>query len=180
MPSTTCPECGDATLRGEPPVCARCHRVAGLVRGARALSGPLPFVDPSCTDLSGTSRTTAVASSTLGGQVASEAIDGHPGSMWTADGPAPAWWCVDLGELHAIRGVTLVPGMSPAIGQVRHVVETCEAGEEFAVQATLDQQMTDAAVYAVAFPAPVQARWIRVRTEASTSSVAWREVAVFG
>jgi hypothetical protein len=40
--------------------------------------------------------------------------------------------------------------------------------------------MTDAAVYAVMFAAPVQARWVRVRTEASSSTVAWREVGVFG
>jgi len=180
MPTSTCPECGAATLRGEPLVCAVCHRLPGVNRGTRAGSGPLPFADPSCTDLSSTSKASAVASSAHGPQVASEAIDGHPGSMWSADGPAPAWWCVDLGELHAVRGVTLVPGMSPAIGQVRHVVETCEAGEEFAVQATLDQQMSDAAVYAVMFAAPVQARWIRVRTEASSSTVAWREVGVFG
>jgi hypothetical protein len=157
-----------------------CHRLSGVSRGARASSGPLPFADPGCTDLSSTSKASAVASSSLGSQVASEAIDGHPGSMWTAEGPAPAWWCVDLGELHAVRGVTLVPGMSPAIGAVRHVIETCEAGEEFAVQITLDQQMTDAAVYAVMFAAPVQARWVRVRTEASSSTVAWREVGVFG
>jgi hypothetical protein len=176
---STCPECGAATLRGEPPVCTVCYRLAGITRGTRA-AAPLPFADPTLTDLSSTSKANAVASSERGNQVASEAIDGHPGSMWTADGGAPAWWCVDLGDLQCVRGITLVPGMSPAIGRVRHVVETCEAGEEFAVQVTLDQQMTDAAVYCVAFAAPVQARWIRVRTEASTSTVAWREVGVFG
>lgn len=175
----TCPECGEGSLAGEPPVCKRCYRLPGVSRG-RGASAALPFADPSCTDLTSSSRASAVASSERGREVASEAIDGHPGSMWSADGPPPAWWCVDLGAVQAIRGVTLVPGMSPAIGRVRHVVETCEGGEEFAPQATLDQQMTDAAVYAVAFAAPVQARWVRVRTEASTSTVAWREIGVFG
>lgn len=161
-------------------MCAACHRVAGATRGGRGPSSALPFADPTCTDLTGTSKVSAVASSERGKQVASEAIDGHGGSMWSAEGPAPAWWCVDLGELHDVRGVTLVPGMAPAIAQVRHVIETCEAGEDFAVQVTLDQQMTDAAVYAVTFTAPVRARWVRVRTEASSSTVAWREVGVFG
>ncbi len=180
--SSRCAECGAGlpARRGEDPiVCPTCHRVAFVIRGGRSRAAPLPFVDLVSRDLV-TGRASAVASSQHAGCEPGEAIDGHGSSMWRAAGAAPAWFCVDLDEIHPIRGVTLVPAMSPAIARVHHVVETCEAGEEWAQRASLEQSMTDAAVYAVDFGKPVQARWVRIRTERSGSMVGWYEVGIFG
>jgi hypothetical protein len=181
-PTSRCAECGTGLppSGGEPLiVCATCGRVAFLERGGRGPTTPLPFVDPSCRDLTG-GTTTAVASDDDGEHGPAEAIDGHRGSMWSAGKKAPAWWCVDLGEIQPIRGVTLVPAMQPAIGRVLHVVETCAAGEDWTVHVTLDQTMTDAGVYSYDFGTPVQARWLRIRTEASVSNVGWYEIGIFG
>ena len=182
MPALRCAECGGSVADpgGEPlAVCAACGRVAFLQRGGRDPLAPLPFVDPSCRDLTG-GLSSAVASSDDGTHGPNEAIDGHRGSMWHAGSGAPAWWCVDLGEVKSVRGVTLVPAMSPAIGRIHHVVESCAAGEDWRVHVTLQQTMTDAGVYSYDFGAPVDARWIRVRTEASPSKVGWYEIGVFG
>ncbi|MCB9561956.1 MAG: discoidin domain-containing protein [Kofleriaceae bacterium] len=182
IPTVRCPDCGAdaaAAAGAELVVCARCHRVVFLTRGGRAPSAPLPFVDPDARDLC--NRATAVASSHDGRFAPEEAIDGVPGSMWRAAGRAPAWWCADLGEVQPVLGVTLVAAMAPATGRVHHVVETCEGGEDWQVRATLEQVMTDAAVYAVGFASPVAARWVRVRTEATPSAyVGWAEIGIFG
>src|SRR5262249_39327406 len=122
----------------------------------------------------------AVASSDDGVHLPTEAIDGHRGSMWSAGRGPPGWWCVDLGAVVLVRGVTVVPAMSPAIGKILHVVETCEAGEDRAVRATIGQTMTDGAVYAYDFGAPVAARWVRIRTEVSPSKVGWYEIGIYG
>lgn len=100
--------------------------------------------------------------------------------MWNAGGPPPAWWCADLGAIQPVRGVTLVPAMKPAIAKVVHVIETCIAGEDWAVQVEIAQSMTDGGVYAFPFGAPVDARWVRIRTTASPCAVAWYEIGIFG
>ncbi len=185
MPSMRCADCSTElrppTARGDEPIaiCERCGRIAFLDPGGRGPVAPLPFVDPACRDLCG-GGAHAVASADDGVHVPGEAIDGHRGSMWSAGTGAPAWWCVDLGEVMPVRGVTIVPVMQPAIGKVRHVVETCVAGEDWTIRKTLDQTMTDRGVYAIDFGAPADARWVRIRTEVSPSKVGWYEIGVFG
>ena len=168
------------TIEEEPLPRAEARQAFAALLPQLALpSAPLPFVDPDARDLC--NRATAVASSHDGRFAPEEAIDGVPGSMWRAAGRAPAWWCADLGEVQPVLGVTLVAAMAPATGRVHHVVETCEGGEDWQVRATLEQVMTDAAVYAVGFASPVAARWVRVRTEATPSAyVGWAEIGIFG
>jgi hypothetical protein len=180
--SLRCPDCaGDIVAPASAlTACSRCHRVVFAGRDGRDPTAPLPFVDPACRDLTATAGARAIASSEAPGHQAQEAIDGHRGSMWRATSGAPAWWCADLGEVVPVRGVTLVPAMQPAIGQVVHVIESCVGGEDWSVRATLEQQMTDRAVYAVDFGDRVDARWVRIRTEASPAAIAWYEIGVFG
>jgi hypothetical protein len=151
-----------------------------LSPGGRGATAPLPFLDASCRDLTAGAEVDAVASSQQGSHVAREAIDGHRGSMWNAGGPPPAWWCADLGAVQPVRGVTVVPAMRPAIAKVAHVIETCTAGEDWAVQVDIAQAMTDGAVYAFPFPGGVEARWVRIRTTSSPCAVAWYEIGIFG
>jgi hypothetical protein len=70
--------------------------------------------------------------------------------------------------------------MTPAIGRVVHVIETCTGGDDWTIHATLDQAMTDGAVYTVAFATATDARWVRIRTTSSPSHVAWYELGIFG
>lgn len=161
-------------------MCPACRRMLFLGPGGRSSTAPLPFLDPTCRDLTAGAEVDAVASGQQGTHAPREAIDGHRGSMWSAGGPPPAWWCADLGAVQAVRGVTVVPAMKPAIAKVAHVIETCTGGEDWVIQVDIAQSMTDGAVYSFPFESAVEARWVRIRTTASPCAVAWYEIGVFG
>ncbi|MEU2718816.1 discoidin domain-containing protein [Streptomyces sp. NPDC007205] len=111
----------------------------------------------------------ATASSTAGSEfVASKAIDGNPPSTWSsAGGPAnrTEWISVDLGVTQPIRRVVLTPREHGWGFPIDFTVQSSDDGRKFNdVPFQLHAGFTNpgSTDVALAFAAPVQARFIRI------------------
>ena len=145
---------------------------------AAACGRPAPtFSRAGCLDLS--PRSAASASSTWSESPGpAAAIDGNPCTGWNCGGYAPAWLVLDLGAPTTVHGVALVASMLPG-GDVIHVVETSDDGASFAARLTIAQRMDDGLLYTFDLSPPIATRFVRIRTDASPSWVAWYDVAVY-
>lgn len=123
--------------------------------------------------------TASASSMWTAGSAPAFAIDGNRCTGWNAGGYAVAYLQVDLGRVISVRGVTLVPFMSPTPAGVTHVVEVSSDGATFTPTLTISQTMASSGTYGYDFGRDVSARYVRVRTLSSPSWVAWGEVAVF-
>lgn len=104
------------------------------------------------------------------------AFDGDPCTVWNARSYPPAEVEVDIAQAHGFDGLLLVPEMTPRNADVTHVFETSSDDVTYDLLATVQQSMTSGRVYTICFGAPVEARHLRVRTTASPSWVAWRDI----
>jgi hypothetical protein len=125
---------------------------------------------PGCARLPGRAR----VAPPLDPLAAAAAFDGDVCRTWNSGGPAPTWIAVDLGDVHPVGGVLLVPEVkgSPA---VTHVVEVSEDGEAFRPVAVLTGEMLSLQPHTVRFDPPLQARHLRVSTT-HWDRVVWREI----
>jgi hypothetical protein len=126
---------------------------------------------PRCEPVGGAMRATATAGAGASGL----AVDGDACTMWSAGAAPPQSITVDLGAERTFGHVILVAAMTPK-GPVQHVVEVSDDGVAFDDRALYEDAMFEGGVYGITLTPPARARYLRVRTDASPSSVAWYEV----
>lgn len=100
------------------------------------------------------------------------AFDGDRCTHWNAGAFPPQAVRGEIADVTPISGVLLVPEMTPS-GNATHVLEL--GGLLFVAEAT----WTSEALHFVAFDRPVPASSITVRSAASPSWIAWREIVPF-
>ncbi len=165
-----CGRCGAACGAGNSCYAGRCSVTCSNTT-------PLPAPVAGCRNVAPSA--VAAGSGVYAGQVAARANDGNRCTSWNSGGYAPATLTLDFGETVPMRGVTLVPEMSPTTAGVGHVVEVSDNGSAWRVAHTVSQTMSSGQVYPFAFSQPQSARFLRVRSTSSPSWIAWVEVAVY-
>lgn len=108
------------------------------------------------------------------------AVDGDPGTWWSAgDGP-PNWIEIDLGAVYAIKEFRLLPSQYPAGRTVHKLsVKGPGTGDEFTLLMTFDGETVDGEPLVFAPDTPLDGiRFIRVETLTSPSWISWREIEV--
>lgn len=140
---------------------------------------PLPSPLPAgCTNVAPLG--VASAQSTWNGSVIPQyAADGNRCTGWNAGTFAQRWWQIHLREAMPVRGITLIPNMSPSPANVTHVVLVSTNGSAFTNVRTISQVMANGGTYTFNFGNDVTARYVRITTTASPSWVAWLDVGVF-
>jgi hypothetical protein len=112
------------------------------------------------------------------------AFDGNPGTVWNSGGYATQWIEVDLGATYQIDRVELTILQSPAGFTAHQVWLSGSAIKGDPTGATLAYTFAgntaEPNVLGYTWSTPPSARYLQVRTVASPSWVAWREVKVFG
>lgn len=109
---------------------------------------------------------------------ASNAGDGSVCTIWSSGGAAPQQITLDLGTPTRIDVIALVPEMTPD-GQVSHEIAFSDDGRSFQVGHRIEAPMRSGAQVELVLPKPERARFVRVTTTRSPSSIAWREVGLF-
>ena len=108
---------------------------------------------------------------------AAAATDHDACTVWSSGGMPPQTVNIDLGAVRDVSGVLLVPDMTPPEGDVTHTLEAVDDLGAIKPVAIVKARMISAHGYAVAFPSPIKARFLRVTTTEATTWVAWREIA---
>jgi hypothetical protein len=118
------------------------------------------------------------ASSELTGFPADQAVDGDPSTMWNAGRGPIAWWEIVLDDPSTVDSVTLVIEQTPR-GETLHRILVAKPGEPY-VEAHRFAGVTASGQSLVFKPdEPLQGiAFVRVVTDASPSSVAWREIVI--
>ncbi len=132
-----------------------------------ALQAPLAALSD-CRRLSG--RALGVADTSR------EAFDGDTCTTWNSGEFPPQGVSVDLIDAPGLDGLLVYPEMTPVTADVTHVVEISDDGETYRSLAILTGVMTSGEGYALRLPKRIATRYLRVRTTASPSWVAWREI----
>jgi hypothetical protein len=109
---------------------------------------------------------------------ASKAGDGSVCTIWNSGGGAPQQVTLDLGTPTRVDVIALVPEMTPD-GTVSHEVSFSDDGRSFQVGHRIEAPMRSGAQVELVLPKPERARFVRVTTTKSPSSIAWREVGLF-
>jgi hypothetical protein len=109
---------------------------------------------------------------------ASSAGDGSVCTIWNSGGGAPQEVTLDLGTPTRIDVIALLPEMTPD-GQVSHEIAFSDDGRSFQVGHRVEAPMRSGAQVELVLPKPERARFVRVTTKRSPSSIAWREVGLF-
>jgi hypothetical protein len=147
---------------------------------------PLTRPDPCSARTSSTSPTNlallakATASHARADQLARNAIDGAPDTVWNSGGSAKQWIDINLGKPYTITSIRLIVAQDRGGNTTHQVWARGENGtlrliHEF-IGDTVDNQILE---YIPDFPiANVQV--IRILTTQSPAWVAWREIEVFG
>jgi hypothetical protein len=164
-----CGRCGAACGAGNSCYAGRCSTTCG----APAIPAPIT----GCRNVAPSA--VASGSGVYAGQVPARANDGNRCTAWNSGGYAPAVYALDFGGVVPMRGVTLIPDMSPTTASVVHVIEVSDNGSAWRTALTVSQVMTGGQTYPLAFPATQSARYLRVRSTSSPSWIAWVEVAVY-
>ncbi|MBL8604225.1 MAG: discoidin domain-containing protein [Myxococcales bacterium] len=164
-----CGRCGAVCSSGNSCYAGRCSATCGD-------PSPLPAPATGCINIA--PLAVAEGSGSYAGQVASRANDGNRCTAWNAGNYPQQTLLLDFGSAQTLSGITLMPEMSPGTATVTHLVETSNDRSTWAVARTITQVMTNAQTYPFTFTA-VSARYLRVRSTASPSWIAWREIAVF-
>jgi len=113
-------------------------------------------------------------------QAALLALDGNPATAWNARGFSPQAISLRFAATSDVVGVLVLAAMHPATGPAKHLLEPSTDGRVFAVGHIAQATMKDGAVYALIPPEPMRAQLLRIRSVASPSWIAWREVVAFG
>ena len=103
------------------------------------------------------------------------AFDGNACTTWSGGGAAPKFVAVDFGKLATVTGVLLIAEV-PAVGAMKHVVESSDDGTSWKVAYVVEGQMAGSRAYSIPFRAAFTARYLRITTETSSGPVAWREI----
>lgn len=121
----------------------------------------------------------ASASSSWQANVPQLAADGNRCTGWNAGTFAPATWRIDFPSLRSVRGITLIPSISPNPANVHHAVDTSVDGVSWVQRLTISQSMSSGSSYSYDFGSSVALRALRVRSISSPSWIAWVDVALF-
>lgn len=105
------------------------------------------------------------------------AFDGNRCTAWSSGGTAPQSLTVDLGAPMDIDALVLIPEMGRA-GAVTHAIEVSDDGETFAPSQRIEAPMSDGSAAELLLPVRERARFIRFKTEASPTLVAWRDISI--
>jgi hypothetical protein len=119
-------------------------------------------------------------STALPGNKGELAVDGNPGTWWSAGANAPQWIEVDLGAVYNIQSIRLVTSQDPS-GLTVHTVRGKGAGvqDSYIVLYTFEGITQDSQALTYAPPQPWQGiRYLRIETLDSPSWVAWREIEI--
>jgi hypothetical protein len=113
-----------------------------------------------------------------------DAFDGNLSTMWNSGGYASAWIEVNLGAIYKLEQFKLVVAQSPS-GNTTHQIWVSDApigaSTSLATLAkTFNQSTSDNETLIFNPTGNVFGRYVQVRTTASPSWVAWREVQVYG
>jgi hypothetical protein len=121
------------------------------------------------------------ASSTLSGSSPDFVDDGiySDGSrIWNAGRGAPAWIAFDFGSSRRVLAIRLVPAQYPVSGPMTHYIYTGDSFPPQNIAAVTDETTTNRHPIIRTFDK--MGRFVQVRTVASSSWVAWREVELYG
>ncbi len=131
-----------------------------------------PVVSPALTKITPAGAT---ASGTYSANVPGQAIDGKNDTSWTAT-DAPQWIEVDLGAVVPLKKMRLLTSQSPA-GQTTHVITGDATPAPSNVLQTLSGNTADGQWLESSWEsAPVNVRYVRIRTTSSPSWVSWHEL----
>ena len=111
---------------------------------------------------------------------AAAAVDGDPGSWWSAGAGAPQWIQVDLGAPHNIQEIRLLPSQYPAGATIHRLIgKGPGTNGQFVELYTFSGQTDDSQLLSYKPPEPWHGiQVIRIQTSASPSWVAWREIEI--
>lgn len=112
------------------------------------------------------------------GGLAFHAIDDDIQTSWNAGAFAPAWVQIDLGQTYPVSKIELQTLQAPT-GAATHEILGGPTPGSLSPLGTLSGNYTDNVRLNLNLASPVDVRYIRVRTTASVSWVAWREIKVF-
>jgi hypothetical protein len=119
-------------------------------------------------------------STALPGNGGELAVDGNPGTWWSAGATAPQWIEVDLGAVYNIQSIRLVTSQSPS-GLTVHTLRGKGDGvqDSYTILHTFEGITEDeqALVYTPAHPWQ-GVRYLRIETLDSPSWVAWSEIEI--
>ena len=119
-------------------------------------------------------------STALPGNGGELAVDGNPGTWWSAGADAPQWIEVDLGAVYNIKSIRLVISQFPS-GLTVHTVRGKgeSAQDSYVVLYTFEGITDDSQALAYTPTQPWQGiRYLRIETLDSPSWVAWREIEI--
>ena len=119
-------------------------------------------------------------STALPGNGGELAVDGNPGTWWSAGAGAPQWIEVDLGAAYNIRSIRLVTSQSPA-GLTVHKVrgKGADLQDAYVVLHNFEGITADTQVFSYTPGQPWKGiRYLRIDTIESPSWVAWREIEI--
>ncbi|NOY98637.1 MAG: discoidin domain-containing protein [Chloroflexi bacterium] len=108
------------------------------------------------------------------------AVDGDPGTWWSAGGGPPKWIEVDLGAEYSVKEIRLIPSQYPA-GRTVHtlLVKGSGTGNEYISLITFDGETEDGQLLLFAPDTPLQGiRYVKVESTINPSWVAWREIEI--
>ena len=113
-------------------------------------------------------------------QTAAMAVDGYINSLWNSGGDDPQWIEIDLGEYSNVETIRLHVSQQPP-GDTIHEISGSRNGNVFKPMHTFSGYTEDGQVLEFSPEAPwTGIRFIRIKTVASSSWVAWREIEIIG
>ncbi|HXI26735.1 MAG TPA: carbohydrate-binding protein [Pyrinomonadaceae bacterium] len=119
-----------------------------------------------------------MASQTYSNYVAGNVIDNSLGTCWVADGFAPQWVQLDLGQLYTVSKVRLLVLQDPA-GATTHQIYGGTTTANLALLGTLSGNTQSGQWLELTFTSS-SVRYLRVNTTQSPSWVGWVEIEVYG
>lgn len=108
------------------------------------------------------------------------AVDGDPGTLWSAGGFPPKWVEIDLGSASDVKEFRLIPSQYPE-GRTVHnlLVKGPGTGDEYVLLTTFDGETKDGDPLVFVPDLPVTGiQFVKIETTKSPSWVAWREITV--
>lgn len=132
------------------------------------------------TQAGGITPAAATASATLAGSSPTFAVDGDPTTVWSSGVAPPASIDVDLGASYDVSALRLLVSQQPS-GATTHEIWGGPSETSLALLTTLSGTTTSGSWLQPTFsPAAPGIRFVRVKTTASPSTVAWAEIEVYG
>jgi hypothetical protein len=108
------------------------------------------------------------------------AVDGNPGTWWSAEDGPPNWIEIDLEAEYDISQFQLIPSQYPA-GRTVHklLVKGSGTENEYMLLTTFDAETQDGEALSFSPDTPISGiQFVRIETTVSPSWVAWREIKI--